>query len=293
MDSTPLYRGRFAPSPSGSLHFGSLVAALGSYLEARSQNGAWLLRLEDLDTARNLPGAEADILRCLEGFGLEWDGPVVRQSARLAHYEAALEALLREGRAYPCGCSRREILSHEDAEAGEARYPGTCRAGLPSGKNIRSFRYKTNELEIVFKDKLYGEMRQRVDQSVGDFVIRRADGPFAYQLAVVVDDAAQGITHVVRGADLRDSTPRQIALQHALGLPTPHYMHLPLVRNAQGEKLSKQTRAPAVVPDAAILRAALRFLGQPEAPEGLGPDLKNILKYAVQHYDYRLIKKDL
>jgi glutamyl-Q tRNA(Asp) synthetase len=272
MDFTPLYRGRFAPTPSGSLHFGSVVTALGSYLDAKSRGGLWFVRLEDLDTARNVPGAESEILRCLEDLGLEWDGPIQRQSERIAHYEAALETLLQQGLAYP------------------HRY---SRTGLPLGEDATSFRYKTNEIEVVFNDKVYGPYRQRVDQAVGDFVVRRADGPFAYQLAVVVDDADQGITDVVRGADLLDSTPRQIALQQALGVPTPQYLHLPLVRNAQGEKLSKQTRAPAAVPHARTLRDALRFLGQPEPPRETGEDLHEILKYALQHYDSNLIKKDL
>ncbi len=293
MDFNPLYRGRFAPSPSGYLHFGSLVSALGSYLDAKSRGGQWFVRMEDLDTARNVPGAESGILRTLEDFGLAWDGPVLRQSERLAHYEAALADLLAQGLAYPCGCSRRDLHTHEAAAPAEPRYPGRCRQGLPPGKTIRSFRYKTNEIEYSFHDRLYGFFRQRVDEAVGDFVVRRADGPFAYQLAVVVDDAAQGITDVVRGADLLDSTPRQIALQQALGFVTPQYLHLPLVRNAQGEKLSKQTRAPAVTPDATTLRRALRFLGQPEPPQEDGHDLHGIMKYALQHYDYRLIKKDL
>ncbi len=293
MDSQPLYRGRFAPSPSGYLHFGSLVTALGSYLDAKSRGGLWSVRLEDLDTARNVPGADSDILRCLEGFGLEWDGPILRQSERLEHYEAALEDLLKRGLAYPCGCSRRDLLTHESSSPAELRYPGHCRPGLSQGKSIRSFRYKNNEIEYSFNDRLYGLCRQRVDQVVGDFVVRRADGPFAYQLAVVVDDAGQGITDVVRGADLLDSTPRQIALQQALGLPTPRYMHLPLVRNAQGEKLSKQTRAPAAVPQARTLRDALRFLGQPGAHQEAGNELHEILKYALQHYDFNLIKNDL
>jgi len=293
MDFTSPYRGRFAPSPSGLLHFGSLATALSSYLDAKSRGGIWLVRMEDLDMARNVPGAESEILRCLEGFGLEWDGPVLRQSERLGHYEAALETLLQRGLAYPCGCSRRDLLSDETSSPAEPRYPGSCRAGLANGKTTRSFRYKTNELEVIFNDRLYGQYRQRVDQAVGDFVVRRADGPFAYQLAVVVDDAAQGITDVVRGADLLDSTPRQIALQQALGLPTPRYLHVPLALNAQGEKLSKQTRAPAAVPNAQTLRAALGFLGQPEVPQEVGEELHEIIKYAIQHYDYKLIKKDL
>ncbi|MDE1982236.1 MAG: tRNA glutamyl-Q(34) synthetase GluQRS [Betaproteobacteria bacterium] len=276
-------RGRFAPSPTGPLHFGSLLAALGSYLCAKNRGGQWLLRMEDLDTPRNVPGAEASILACLEGFGLTWDGPVTRQSERTPLYQAALDQLLAAGLAYPCGCSRQEAAGV---------YPGTCRNGLPPGKTARAFRFKVNALQTCFNDELYGRLCQDLAQHVGDFVIRRADGPFAYQLAVVVDDAAQGITEVVRGADLLDSTPRQVALQQALGLPTPRYLHLPLARTPGGEKLSKQTGAAAVTPDAPTLRAALRFLGQPEAPASLGNNLKSIIEYATEYFDYKRIKTD-
>ncbi|MDE2343971.1 MAG: tRNA glutamyl-Q(34) synthetase GluQRS [Betaproteobacteria bacterium] len=283
MPDSSVIRGRFAPSPTGSLHFGSLVAALGSYLSAKSRGGQWLLRVEDLDTPRNVPGAEAAILDCLEGFGLSWDGPVTRQSERLPLYQAALERLLAAGLAYPCGCSRQEVAGP---------YPGTCRKGLPPGRDTRSFRFKVNVLPICFKDELYGTLCQDLERHVGDFVVRRADGPFAYQLAVVVDDAAQGVTEVVRGADLLDSTPRQVALQAALGLPTPRYLHLPLVRTREGEKLSKQTGAAAVTPDAATLRAALAHLGQTAPPERLGNNLKSIVEYATEYFDYKRIKTD-
>ena len=281
-DSLPV-RGRFAPSPTGPLHFGSLVAALGSYLAAKSRGGEWLLRMEDLDTPRNVPGAEAAILRCLESFGLAWDGPLLRQSERIPLYQAALERLLAAGAAYPCGCSRQEV---------DGIYPGTCRAGLPPGRTARSFRFKVNGLPVCFKDERYGMLCQDLAQAVGDFVIRRADGIFAYQLAVVLDDAAQGVTDVVRGADLLDSTPRQVALQQALGLPTPRYLHLPLARTPEGEKLGKQTGAEAVTPDHATLRAALAHLGQPEPPASLGTDLPRTLNYAVEHFDYKRIKTD-
>jgi glutamyl-Q tRNA(Asp) synthetase len=229
------YRGRFAPSPTGPLHQGSLVAAVASYLDAKAHRGEWLVRMEDLDVPRCVPGAADEILRALEVYGLHWDGPVVYQSARLPAYQEALERLVADGAAYPCGCSRKEV--------GDV-YPGTCRAGLAPGRTARSWRLRAS-----------GE--------VDDFILKRADGIFAYQLAVVVDDGWQGITHVVRGADLLDSTPRQLYLQTLLGLPHPHYRHVPVVTNAHGEKLSKQTLAPALrfdQPGPALLEA-LRFLG--------------------------------
>ncbi|MDE2343761.1 MAG: tRNA glutamyl-Q(34) synthetase GluQRS [Betaproteobacteria bacterium] len=283
MPDSLVIRGRFAPSPTGPLHFGSLVAALGSYLSAKSRGGQWLLRMEDLDTPRNVAGAEASILACLEGFGLCWDGPVTRQGERLPLYQAALERLLAAGLAYPCGCSRQEVAGV---------YPGTCRQGLPHGRIARAFRFRVNALPSCFNDELYGRLCQDLARDVGDFVVRRADGPFAYQLAVVVDDAAQGITEVVRGADLLDSTPRQVALQQALGLPTPRYLHLPLARTREGEKLSKQTGAAAVTPDAPTLRAALRHLGQPVPPQSLGNNLKLIIEYSIENFDYKRIKTD-
>jgi glutamyl-Q tRNA(Asp) synthetase len=264
-DAAPRYRGRFAPSPTGPLHFGSLVAALGSYLDARAQGGEWLVRIEDLDPPRARPGAAAGILRALEALGLRWDGAVVRQSERGAAYAAALAALDRDGATYPCACSRREIgdAALAGAEGGRV-YPGTCRNGLPAGRVARATRVRVGDTEIEVDDALQGRLRQRLAGEVGDFVLRRADGPFAYQLAVVVDDAAQGITDVVRGADLLDSTPRQILLQRLLGVPTPRYAHLPVATDAAGEKLSKQTRAAPIDlarPGAALV-AALRFLGQ-------------------------------
>jgi glutamyl-Q tRNA(Asp) synthetase len=229
----PPYRGRFAPSPTGPLHFGSLVAAVGSYLHARAAGGEWLVRMEDLDTPRCVPGAAEGILRTLERYGFAWDGDIMYQSARTEAYRAALESLKQRGLAYPCACSRKEV---------ELRYPGTCRGGIAPGRTARSWRVRTDD---------------------DDFILLRADGIFAYQLAVVVDDEAQGITHVVRGADLLDSTPRQVYLQRLLGYPTPAYVHLPLALNEAGQKLSKQTRAPAIddMPAGATLLAALRFLG--------------------------------
>lgn len=265
----PAYVGRFAPSPSGPLHFGSLVAAVGSFCEARVHGGRWLLRMEDVDAPRCVPGAAEDILRTLEDFGLTWDGEVVWQHRRLDAYREALAGLAAQGRVYGCGCTRKEIADSALARDGGHVYPGTCRAGLPPGREARSFRLRVPAREVRFEDAVQGPMVEEVSQAVGDFVLRRADGLFAYQLAVVVDDAAAGVTHVVRGADLLDSTARQIVLQACLGLPRPGYAHLPVVVNAAGEKLSKQTRAAAVgrgSPGPALV-GALDFLGQAPPPE--------------------------
>ncbi len=261
---SPTYRGRFAPSPTGPLHFGSLVAAVGSYLDAKHHHGIWLVRMEDLDTPRCNKSAAEDILRTLEIFGLHSDEPVIYQSQRTVAYQHALEQLKASGASYPCCCTRREIADSALHGLEGPVYPGTCRNGIPEGKEGRAWRARTNNNPIVFIDALQGQISQDLERDIGDFVVKRADGLFAYQLAVVVDDAAQGITHVVRGADLLDSTPRQIYLQQLLGLTTPAYMHLPVVVNENGEKLSKQTRAKAVEYAKAnsTLFDVLRFLQQ-------------------------------
>jgi glutamyl-Q tRNA(Asp) synthetase len=241
-----LYIGRFAPSPTGPLHQGSLVAAMASYLDARAHGGLWLVRIEDIDEARTVPGATDAILKCLRMFGMDWDGEVVRQSDRKDRYQAALEQL--GCKIYPCGCTRKEIADSRIgiASDGAAVYPGTCRNGLAKGKTARAFRLRVPDDangSISFEDRWVGKVTQHLAAEVGDFVLKRADGFWAYQLAVVVDDADQGVTHVVRGADLLDSTPRQIYLQRLLHLPTPRYLHVPVVTNLLGEKLSKQTGA--------------------------------------------------
>lgn len=263
---SPLYRGRFAPSPTGPLHFGSLVAAVGSYLDARSQGGEWLVRMEDVDAPRTAPGAAEAILRTLEDFGFEWNGEVLWQSCRLEAYAESLQQLKLAGLVYGCACTRREIGDSATRPAidGGLVYPGTCRNGLMPGTRPRAWRLRTDHRETAFEDRVQGRVIQHLEQDVGDFVLLRADGQYAYQLAVVVDDAAQGITHIVRGADLLDSTPRQIWLQQCLGLPTPVYGHLPVACNAEGEKLSKQTLAPALNGQKAggELVRALAFLGQ-------------------------------
>jgi glutamyl-Q tRNA(Asp) synthetase len=311
--SSPVpYIGRFAPSPTGPLHAGSLVAALASWLDARAHGGLWLIRIEDIDPPRCQPGADQQILRQLAACGLHADAPVSWQSARHQLYEKALVQLQERQLAYPCGCTRKDIEAAWQAQAlvherhVERPYPGTCRHGL-QGKPARAWRFAleqriqdlqrnhaptlskqapsttqyiaigSSRLEAAapvlhWQDRRLGEQQQNLATSVGDFVLRRADGLWAYQLAVVVDDAEQGITHIVRGEDLADNTPRQILLQHALGLAQPRYLHTPLVRMASGEKLSKQHGAPAVdlsQPLAALGAAALQ-LGLPQAPAGAG-----------------------
>ena len=253
------YVGRFAPSPTGLLHPGSLVAALASYLDARQQGGRWLVRIEDVDTPRCILGADVALLEQLRLCGMVSDAPVMYQSQRNAAYEAALGQLIKRGLAYPCGCSRKDIEAAQ-AEQGRLKqrhtaavYPGTCRNGL-QGKAARAWRLDVQRVidtlqlptPLQWQDRRLGEQTQDVAQEVGDFVLRRADGLWAYQLAVVVDDAAQGVSDVVRGEDLADNTARQILLQRALGLPTPRYLHTPLVLGANGEKLSKQNGAQAL-----------------------------------------------
>ena len=270
----PPYIGRFAPSPTGPLHAGSLVAALASWLDARAHHGQWLVRIEDVDRTRCLPGMDQTILQQLAALGLHSDQPPVYQSQRTPLYQQALDQLIARGHAYPCGCSRRDIelaLLHSGQvkpRHGELVYPGTCRLGL-HGKPARAWRINTQASPpLRWQDRRLGEQTQNVAGEVGDFVLKRADGCFAYQLAVVVDDAAQSITDVVRGQDLADNTARQILLQRALQLPTPRYLHTPLVLGPKGEKLSKQNGAQALDthhPLAALNQAAA-VLGLAEQP---------------------------
>ncbi|OXI74059.1 tRNA glutamyl-Q(34) synthetase GluQRS [Burkholderia sp. AU31280] len=267
----PGYRGRFAPSPTGPLHFGSLVGALASWLDARAHDGIWLVRIEDLDGPRTVPGAADDILATLAHFGMTPDEPPVWQSTRDAAYAAALERLVAAGRVYPCGCTRKEIADslravHERHTT--LAYPGTCRTGL-HGKPARAWRLRVpdgSDAVVTFDDRWQHTQSQNLATEVGDFVLKRADGQWAYQLAVVVDDADAGITHVVRGADLLDSTARQIYLQRCVGVPTPAYLHVPVVVDANGEKLSKQTGATALERHDPLpaLRAAAAHLGLAE-----------------------------
>ena len=263
------YRGRFAPSPTGPLHAGSLAAALASWLDARAHDGRWLVRIEDVDAPRTVPGAADDILRTLDAFGLAWDGEVAWQSRRTALYEEALARLRSLGATYGCKCSRREIADSGLTGAEGVIYPGTCRA-LGLGTSAATQRFGVSATRIAFRDRAQGVIEQDLERDSGDFVVKRGDGLHAYQLAVVVDDADQGITDVVRGADLLWSTPRQIALQRRLGHPEPGYLHVPVATNERGEKLSKQTQAPPVRAEHAAgeLRRALAFLHQPPAEGG-------------------------
>jgi glutamyl-Q tRNA(Asp) synthetase len=265
------YRGRFAPSPTGPLHAGSLVAALASYLDARAHHGHWLVRIEDVDTPRCVPGADQIILQQLAACGLHADEAPVWQSQRIALYQRALQTLIDAGLAYPCGCTRKDIelaTAHGNNRARhtELIYPGTCRDGL-HGKPARAWRLNLGAIkteatasDLMWFDRRLGTQTQNVTAEVGDFVLKRADGLWAYQLAVVVDDADQHITHVVRGQDLADNTPRQIVLQQALGLPTPQYLHTPLVLDARGEKLSKQHGAAPI--DVSTPQTTLQSLSQ-------------------------------
>jgi len=285
------YLGRFAPSPTGPLHFGSLVAAVASWLDARAASGRWLLRMEDLDRPRCEPGAAETILRQLDAYGLVWDGDVLVQSQRDDAYAAALDALKAMGAVYPCACTRSQLARTQFNQAprnheGEIMYPGTCRNGLPPGAVARAWRVRVADVSTHFTDRIHGELQQNLAHDVGDFIVKRADGLFAYQLAVVVDDAFQGVTHVVRGADLLWNTPRQIYLQTLLGLPTPVYAHVPLITNAAGQKLSKQTRASAL-PETGrgtVMAHALAVLGHAPPAELAGTEPAEQLAWAVVHW---------
>lgn len=245
-----MYRGRFAPSPTGPLHLGSLVAAAASYLDARAHGGEWLVRMEDVDEPRCSPVHADTILRQLEAYGFAWHGEVLYQSRRTPAYRAALDQLLQRGAAFGCACTRSELGNREF-------YPGTCRAGLPAGRTARAWRLRVASTPVEFTDRARGPFREVLTETMGDFVLLRADGYFAYQLAVVVDDGWQGITDVVRGEDLLDSTARQIFLQRQLALATPRYLHVPVATDAHGHKLSKQTKAPPLP-----LNEVERTLGQ-------------------------------
>jgi len=294
LDNHP-YRGRFAPSPTGPLHFGSLIAALASFLDARAHAGVWLLRMEDVDTTRNVPGAAEDILATLEAFGFEWEGAVLWQSRRGEAYAEAFESLKAAGLIYGCACSRKEVADSAGLPAvdGGLVYPGTCRHGMPAGRQARAWRVRVNADEIAFTDRLQGDIGQHLEHDVGDFVLRRADGLFAYQLAVTVDDHFQGISDIVRGADLLASTPRQIWLQRCLAYSTPSYAHLPVASNAAGEKLSKQTLAPAldVRRGADLLVEALLFLGQPAPHELRRASVAEVWAWAHEHWAFSAIPR--
>lgn len=301
----PHYIGRFAPSPSGPLHLGSVVAALASYLDARAHQGLWLIRMEDVDLPRCVPGADQIILQQLERLGMHSDVPVVWQSHRFALYEAVFQRLQECGLVYGCGCTRRELQANAPNPDGERPYPGTCRQGLPDGRHARAWRMRVNPGIINFVDRWAGPQQQEPATQIGDFVIRRADGLWAYQLAVVIDDLVQGITHVVRGADLLSSTGRQIQLRqqlitHAadlLGLdilaaaghitvPEPSFMHVPLLCSADGRKLSKQNHAPPADVEHALdtLQQAWQALGFEAVAAG---NVEEFHQIAVEHWRER------
>ena len=289
-----MYIGRFAPSPTGPLHFGSLIAAVASYCEARTQHGKWLVRMEDLDKPREAKGAAQTILQQLEAFGFEWDDTVLYQSQRTRYYADALELLNSRHLTYPCTCTRKEIAdSSSNLGIDGLIYPGTCLKHAIKLNVPPAWRIKTRSETISFNDAIQGKISQNLKQDIGDFIVKRADGLFAYQLAVVVDDAAQGITHIVRGADLLDSTPRQIYLQQLLNYPTPHYAHVPVACNDAGEKLSKQTLAsPLDTSKTAInLIQALNFLGQSVPPDLANEDKDTIWQWALGNWQLCKISK--
>ena len=282
--SSVVYRGRFAPTPTGSLHFGSLVAAVGSYLQARHHEGYWQLRFDDLDQARNRPGASESILRSLQDYGFEWDGEVYYQLQHIEDYQFALDALLERGLSYRCQCSRKS-LQRAMLEQNLRVYPGHCRHLQLEDPNT-AIRMKVAAKQINFCDGLQGDFGQQLDTDVGDFIIRRSDRIIAYQLAIVVDDHTQKISEVVRGADLLDNTPRQIYLQQCLGYDTPTYVHLPLAFNNSGQKLSKQTHAKPIETTniSATLYKALTFLGQEPPAELQFEKPPEIWRWAIAHW---------
>ena len=284
--------GRFSPSPTGPLHFGSLLAALASYLEAKKNQGKWLVRMEDLDKPREMQGAASQILNTLEAFGFEWDGEVVYQSKRNDLYQEALKQLDKALLIYRCKCSRKEIADSATQGIDGLVYPGTCRR-LSIQQTPFASRVRVNNQVISFNDLIQGKIIQNLATQVGDFVLKRADGLFAYQLAVVVDDEIQGITQIVRGADLLDSTPRQIYLQQQLRYTTPEYAHIPVASNRAGEKLSKQTLAQAIDIKQAplLLIQALIFLGQQPPADLAKQSRQDVLNWALAHWQLKKVPK--
>ncbi|MGB4812176.1 MAG: tRNA glutamyl-Q(34) synthetase GluQRS [Methylophilaceae bacterium] len=281
------YIGRFAPSPTGPLHFGSLIAAVASYCDAKANQGQWLVRMEDLDKPREMQGAADTILHQLSAFGFMWDDNVIYQSQRAEFYEEALQTLQKHQQIYSCTCSRKEIVDSAIATGTEGSiYPKTCLINPPKYSNHAAYRLAVPDTNIIFMDAIQGEIKQNLARDIGDFVLKRADGLFAYQLAVVVDDALQNITHIVRGADLLASTPRQIYLQQLLNFSTPHYAHVPVAVNTAGEKLSKQTFAKPIELGfaSALLTKALLFLGQKPPADLVHSSLIDIWQWAIANW---------
>jgi len=277
-----IYKGRFAPSPTGPIHFGTLIAAVGSYLQAKKNKGEWLIRIEDVDITRKVDGADTDILKTLEAFGFEWHGKIIYQSERTVHYEQALEQLILQSLIFPCLCSRKQL-----AKSNSTVYPGTCRSRQLPEKNEHALRLLSKDISIKFNDAVMGRQSQNIKLQCGDFVVRRRDGLFSYQLAVVVDDARQGISEIVRGADLLDSTPRQIYLQQLLKYRTPDYCHLPLAVDNSGNKISKSAGATKIdlQRKEQLLVSALTFLGQKPAEDLARSSINDIWSWAVKHWN--------
>ena len=281
------YVGRFAPSPTGLLHYGSLVAALASYLDAKAHDGKWLVRIEDLDPPREIAGSSTRILEQLQVFALKWDGEVMFQSARLSVYEQILQRLMSQGFCFYCNCSRQRV------SALDGIYDGRCRnRELASGPDV-AVRVRTNPDLMQLTDRIQGKYTQNLEQEIGDFILKRKDGLFSYQLAVVADDAAQEITHVVRGNDLLASTPRQIYLQQLLGLPIPRYAHIPIVVNELGQKLSKQHFAQPIdhASASSLISSALRSLGMtlPSSLNRAAPAF--LIEWGIEHWDIQRVPK--
>lgn len=291
--AVPEYRGRFAPTPSGELHFGSLVAALASYLDARANKGQWLLRIENLDPPREQPGSARSILHTLEALGFAWDGPVLWQAERFDCYQQTLQTLLFQQLAYACSCSRKRLSTNPRLGAEGPIYPGHCCDLNLDPMPGRAIRIRTHDQPISFYDRIQGQVSQRLKSELGDFVIFRADGFFAYQLATVVDDAYQGISHILRGADLLQSTNRQIHLQQLLGYQTPSYAHIPQAVDAQGQKLGKSSKAPAIdtTKPLVALSQAWTFLNQRTVPEDL--ELDGFWSWAIEHWRLDAIPRQM
>ncbi len=283
------YKGRFAPSPTGAVHFGTLLAAVGSYLQAKKNNGQWIIRMEDVDLTRKVLGADTDILHTLEAFGLEWQGEILYQSAQNEHYENALQQLVEQSLVFPCLCTRKQL-----AETDSDIYPGTCRQRRLPEKNDHALRVIADDINIEFNDAIMGEQSQNMAQQCGDFIIKRRDGLFAYQLAVVADDAAQGITEIVRGADLLDSTPRQIYLQQLLGYTTPAYCHLPLAVDSDGNKISKSEGAAKVdiKNKEKQLCEVLEFLGQDPPADLASYSVDDIWQWAIHNWNINTVPQN-
>lgn len=292
-----LYRGRFAPSPTGPLHFGSLIAAVGSYLQARSNHGEWWLRIEDIDPPREPKGTSDNIIRTLELYGFEWHGPVQYQHNQLEHYAEVVNELIKTQRLYHCSCSRKQISQQSHHRHGPLIYPGTCRSKVCQTESLQphqmtALRINTHDVEVTFNDAIQGNQNIHLEQH-GDYVIQRADGHYSYQLAVAVDDAEHGMTEVVRGADLLGCTARQIYLQQLLNLPTPKYAHLPIAKDPNGQKLSKQTFAQAIDKSkpSLLLWYALTFLGQQPERALIEGKLDELWQWAIEHWKFKLVPK--